>query len=226
MIGFESVGAYDALGIDAEFQSLAFLRKGIITPNDRVITCYIDEIIVFRAQDEMAILCQMIIRDNNQVKYHCHLEPTHGHDLSKRITSLQGRGWGSYEVEYFIFGKPRPVNETYGLQIYNEKSELVFSSNQKYMQPIGLLLTNADGDRKLEYEVQSDRKFGIALNSYPTYWLFNPREIVTAAICFGRWEHGKRQIGLVPFPSLFSGGGGTSWLQGDIQALVIDVSNF
>lgn len=230
MFGIDSFSGI-TLGIDAEFKGFTFLRKGTIWNTKEYIECDLDEIIVIRPIDATNINCELVSRDGNRLKYECFLTHTKGFDVeTKRVLEIHKlRMDGDLKVEYFIFGAPKPNKTKYGIQIYNEKSELVFASEHRYLRPVGMVSVDKNGGGNIMQE-RRDQKLGVMLTCFPTFWIHTPemfvgRQVVTAGICYGDWQDNKRLLGVRPVFAFRSGGGSATYPDDELQFMVVDVSN-
>ena len=115
--------------IDANFKSLAFLRKGELNAGQQSITCNIDEIVVIRATNSCMVNCYIVHRNWNTITYVMDIFPAtnFSFDAVCPIPVPFNRPDGySLKVEYFVFGSPRPVTGQYGMVVYNANGDVVF----------------------------------------------------------------------------------------------------
>lgn len=234
MFGIE-IFSGSTLGIDADFKSLTFLRKGRISNAKEHIECAIDEVVVVRPIGAANISCEAVLREGNRIRYVCFINHTKDYDIeSKRwlnvgeYQSKQSKNPDDWIVEYFIFGAPRPSNTEYGIEVYNERSELVFSSAHRYMHPISIVSTKGNGDGRIMQE-REYHKFGVMLSCFPTFLLASEGRTrpSTLGICYGDWHDGERLFGVRPVPPFFEGGGSAYILpqSEELQYMVVDLSN-
>ena len=134
--------------IDANFKSLAFLRKGELNAGQQSITCNIDEIVAIRATNSCMVNCYIVKRNGNTVTYEMQIIPATDFIFEEvcpiPVPFNRPDGY-SLKVEYFVFGSPRPVTGQYGMVVYNANGDVVFSSENRYLNPIGVSTIRADG---------------------------------------------------------------------------------
>lgn len=218
--------------IDANFKSLAFLRKGELNAGQQSITCNIDEIVVIRADNSCMANCYIVKRNGNTVTYEMQIIPAtdFSFDAVCPIPVPFNRPDGySLKVEYFVFGSPRPVTGQYGMVVYNANGDVVFSSENKYLKPIGVSTIRADGRCSGYPEDRSNReKYGVILqmsNAFMAPGLQRGNGIRTAqtVIAFEEWRWDRRKIGIYIAPMFIEGGGSTYPLNGNIDTVIVDL---
>ena len=218
--------------IDANFKSLAFLRKGELNAGQQSITCNIDEIVVIRATNSCMVNCYIVQRNWNTITYMMDIIPAtnFSFDAVCPIPVPFNRPDGySLKVEYFVFGSPRPVTGQYGMVVYNANGDVVFSSGHRYLSPIGISTIRADGRCSGYPEDNSSReKCGVMLqmsNAFMAPWLQRGNGIRTAqtVIAFEEWRWDRRKIGIYIAPMFIEGGGSTYPLSGNIDTIIVDL---
>ena len=218
--------------IDANFKSLAFLRKGELNAGQQSITCNIDEIVVIRADNSCMVNCYIVKRNGNTVTYEMQIIPAtdFSFDAVCPIPVPFNRPDGySLKVEYFVFGNPRPVTGQYGMVVYNANGDVVFSSENRYLNPIGVSTIRADGRCSGYPEDSSNReKYGVMLqmsNAFMAPGLQRGNGIQTAqtVIAFEEWRWDRRKIGIYIAPMFIEGGGSTYPLNGYIDTIIVDL---
>ena len=139
MFGLEIDGF--GAGIDADFKSMSFIRKGELTHGQQAITCNLDEIVVVRATNSCVVNCYLVSRSGNQLRYNLLIMPASGFSINRvcpvPLPSNNPGGHG-LKLEYYIFGNPRPASGQYGINVYNANNEIVFSSANRYMSPVAM----------------------------------------------------------------------------------------
>ena len=228
MFGLEIDGF--GAGIDADFKSMSFIRKGELTHGQQAITCNLDEIVVVRATNSCVVNCYLVSRSGNQLRYNLLIMPASGFSINRvcpvPLPSNNPGGHG-LKLEYYIFGNPRPASGQYGINVYNTNNEIVFSSANRYMSPVAMSSANPDGTCAGVSEYTSE-KYGVVLqmsNAFlaPALQRNNGMYTAQTAIAFEEWIGGRRNIGIYITPMLIEGGGGTYGLNGKIDALIIDL---
>ena len=218
--------------IDANFKSLAFLRKGELNAGQQSITCNIDEIVVIRATNSCMVNCYIVNRNGNTVTYEMQIIPAtdFSFDAVCPIPVPFNRPDGySLKVEYFVFGSPRPVTGQYGMVVYNANGDVVFSSENRYLNPIGVSTIRVDGRCSGYPEDSSNReKYGVMLqmsNAFMAPGLQRVNGIRTAqtVIAFEAWRWDRRKIGIYIAPMFIEGGGSTYPLNGNIDTVIVDL---
>lgn len=218
--------------IDANFKSLAFLRKGELNAGQQSITCNIDEIVVIRATNSCMVNCYIVQRNWNTITYMMDIIPAtnFSFDAVCPIPVPFNRPDGySLKVEYFVFGSPRPVTGQYGMVVYNANGDVVFSSEHRYLSPIAVSTIRADGSCSGYTEDNSSReKCGVMLqmsNAFMAPGLQRGNGIRTAqtVIAFEEWRWDRRRIGIYIAPMFIEGGGSTYPLSGNIDTIIVDL---
>lgn len=218
--------------IDANFKSLAFLRKGELNAGQQSITCNIDEIVVIRATNSCMVNCYIVHRNWNTITYVMDIFPAtnFSFDAVCPIPVPFNRPDGySLKVEYFVFGSPRPVTGQYGMVVYNANGDVVFSSEHRYLSPIAVSTIRADGRCSGYTEDNSSReKCGVMLqmsNAFMAPGLQRGNGIRTAqtVIAFEEWRWDRRKIGIYIAPMFIEGGGSTYPLSGNIDTIIVDL---
>lgn len=218
--------------IDANFKSLAFLRKGELNAGQQSITCNIDEIVVIRATNSCMVNCYIVHRNWNTITYVMDIFPAtnFSFDAVCPIPVPFNRPDGySLKVEYFVFGSPRPVTGQYGMVVYNANGDVVFSSGHRYLRPIAVSTIRADGRCSGYTEDNSSReKCGVMLqmsNAFMAPGLHRGNGIRTAqtVIAFEEWRWDRRKIGIYIAPMFIEGGGSTYPLSGNIDTIIVDL---
>lgn len=218
--------------IDANFKSLAFLRKGELNAGQQSITCNIDEIVVIRATNSCMVNCYIVQRNWNTITYMMDIIPAtnFSFDAVCPIPVPFNRPDGySLKVEYFVFGSPRPVTGQYGMVVYNANGDVVFSSEHRYLSPIAVSTIRADGRCSGYTEDNSSReKCGVMLqmsNAFMAPGLQRGNGIRTAqtVIAFEEWRWDRRKIGIYIAPMFIEGGGSTYPLSGNIDTIIVDL---
>lgn len=218
--------------IDANFKSLAFLRKGELNAGQQSITCNIDEIVVIRATNSCMVNCYIVHRNWNTITYVMDIFPAtnFSFDAVCPIPVPFNRPDGySLKVEYFVFGSPRPVTGQYGMVVYNANGDVVFSSGHRYLRPIAVSTIRADGRCSGYTEDNSSReKCGVMLqmsNAFMAPGLQRGNGIRTAqtVIAFEEWRRDIRKIGIYIAPMFIEGGGSTYPLSGNIDTIIVDL---
>lgn len=218
--------------IDANFKSLAFLRKGELNAGQQSITCNIDEIVVIRATNSCMVNCYIVHRNWNTITYVMDIFPAtnFSFDAVCPIPVPFNRPDGySLKVEYFVFGSPRPVTGQYGMVVYNANGDVVFSSEHRYLSPIAVSTIRADGRCSGYTEDNSSReKCGVMLqmsNAFMAPGLQRGNGIRTAqtVIAFEEWRWDRRRIGIYIAPMFIEGGGSTYPLSGNIDTIIVDL---
>ena len=218
--------------IDANFKSLAFLRKGELNAGQQSITCNIDEIVVIRATNSCMVNCYIVHRNWNTITYVMDIFPAtnFSFDAVCPIPVPFNRPDGySLKVEYFVFGSPRPVTGQYGMVVYNANGDVVFSSGHRYLRPIAVSTIRADGRCSGYTEDNSSReKCGVMLqmsNAFMAPGLQRGNGIRTAqtVIAFEEWRWDRRKIGIYIAPMFIEGGGSTYPLSWNIDTIIVDL---
>nr|DAY11690.1 MAG TPA: hypothetical protein [Bacteriophage sp.] len=218
--------------IDANFKSLAFLRKGELNAGQQSITCNIDEIVAIRATNSCMVNCYIVKRNGNTVTYEMQIFPATDFRFNEAcpipVPFNRPDGY-SLKVEYFVFGSPRPVTGQYGMVVYNANGDIVFSSEHRYLNPIGVSTIRADGQCFGYSEERSNReKYGVILQMSNAFMAPEPQRrngIRTAqtVIAFEEWRWDRRKIGIYIAPMFIEWGGSTYPLNGNIDTIIVEL---
>mgnify|MGYP000913560459 CR=1 FL=1 len=218
-------------GIDANFTSVAYLRKGVINGGLQEISCNIDEVVVVRATNSCLITCYMVVKNGDSLTYKLNVVAATDFSFSAPSESsvIFNRPYGySLQVEYFIFGSPRREQDEYGINVFNDIGEVVFSSANKYLSPIAMSRITPDGRTIGHEENASSGKCGVMLNMSnvfiaPHLQRQNGIRIAQTAIAFEPFSGGRRNIGIYIMPASVPGVGESAILTGEISAMVVQL---
>lgn len=230
MYGFatETFGA----GIDSEFKSLAFKRKGVGDANLSEITCLLDEVVVIRASSACIINCYLVVRDGNYITYKLMCIPAGDFstsDISAPNLPYDINAARGLKIEYFIFGSPDADNSEYGLNIFNAQGDVVFSSNNRYLSPVSSTFIKPDG-RSVCYpeDIGSREKLGVLLSMNSVFYAppaqaNNGIRVAQTVIAFEPFKGGVRRMGLYITPAIIAGSRPVAGLSGNVTSIIVNL---
>lgn len=137
--------------VNENFKSLSLQRKGRVSFSNKIAKIPVanNEVAVLSASDgQVCLLCQEF-------------------GVATLATT------GATFAEYMIFSTNVPRSSGYGIEVYNAKNEVVFSSNQKFLRPV-VNMSLARNKGNFNYTGEASKQYGVVLANYGFDFTVNP----------------------------------------------------